>query len=56
MTPESQTPKKECDEALRCLFIAVESSIAVSVNEKVGTYIASLEIELAQTKEKIAKP
>jgi hypothetical protein len=38
--------KEEANRALRCLYIAVESSVAVDVNAKVRAYIAALEREV----------
>lgn len=35
--------KSQCQKALRCLYIAVESSIADDINQKVKDYVLELE-------------
>ena len=43
MTNEIESLKKDAYEALRCLYIAVESDIAYDVTIKIVKYISKLE-------------
>lgn len=47
-TTELTKLRAECGNALHCLYIAVEQSVAEDVNEKVWSYIWALEKQLME--------